>query len=78
MSELSFKLRKIGCRCVLDDGCKKLVRCSLPIAYLNRFRSLNNKSSDNVAIKESDIVGVPQGGLQSRSVCYHEYGLRVG
>ena len=31
VSELSAKLRKIGRRCVLDDGCKVLVRCSLPI-----------------------------------------------
>ena len=31
VSELSAKLRKIGCRCVLDDGRKELVRYSLPI-----------------------------------------------
>ena len=76
--ELSAKLRKIGCRCVLDDGRKKSVHCLLPIACSNRFCSLNNESSDNVAIKVSDFVGVPQGGLQSRSACLHEYGLRGG
>ena len=32
VSELSAKLRKIGCRRVLDDGRKELVRCWLPIA----------------------------------------------
>ena len=37
VSELSAKLRKIGCRCVLDDGRKGLVRCSLPIACSNSF-----------------------------------------
>ena len=31
VSELSAKLRKIGRRCVPDDGCKVLVHCSLPI-----------------------------------------------
>ena len=51
------------------------MHCSLPIAC---FRSLNNQSSDNVAIKEGDFVGVPQGGLQSRSACLCEYGIRVG
>ena len=49
VSELSAKLRKIGCRCVLDDGRKELVRCSLPIACSNRFRSLKN---DDVMIKK--------------------------
>ena len=48
VSELSAKLRKIGCRCVLDDGCKALVHCSLPIACSNRFRSLKD---DDVMIK---------------------------
>ena len=33
VSEISAKLRKIGRRCVLDDGRKDLVRCSLPIAH---------------------------------------------
>ena len=60
VSELSAKLRKIGCRCILDDGHKKSVRCSLCIACSNHFRSLNNESNDNVAIKESDFVGVPR------------------
>ena len=27
MSELSAKRRKIGCMCILDDGCKELVCC---------------------------------------------------
>ena len=31
-----------------------------------------------MAIKESDFVGVPQGGLESRSACLREYGIRVG
>ena len=75
VSELSAKLRKIGCRCVLDDGRKELVRCSLPIACSNRFRSLKD---DDVTIKKRDCVGVPQGGLQSRSAYNREYGLRVG
>ena len=75
MSELSAKLRKIGCRCVLDDGRKELVRCSLPITCSNCFRSLKN---DDVTIKKRDCVGVPQGGLQSRNVYHREYGLRVG
>ena len=74
MSEVSAKLRKIGCRCYLDDGCKELVRCSLPIAYSNRFHNLN----DDVTIKKRDCVGVPQGGLPSCSACHREYGLRVG
>ena len=39
VSELSAKLRKIGCWCVLDDGRKTLVRCSLPIACSNHFRN---------------------------------------
>ena len=38
VSELSAKLRKIGCRCVLDDGRKELcvARCPLraPIAFV--------------------------------------------
>ena len=75
MSELSAKLRKIRCTCVLDDGRKELVRCSLPIACSNRFRSLKN---DDVTIKKRDCVGVPQGGLQSRSAYHCEYGLQVG
>ena len=75
VSELSVKLRKIGCRCVLDDGRKELVRCSLPIACSNRFRSLKN---DDVTIKKRDCVGVPQGVLQPRSAYNREYGLRVG
>ena len=75
VSELSAKLRKIGCRCILDDGCKELVRCSLPIACSNRFRSLKD---DDVTIKKRDCVGVPQGGLQSRSAYHREYGLQVG
>ena len=74
VSELSAKLRKIGCRCILDDGRKELVRCSLPIACSNRFRSLKN---DDVTIKKRDCVGVPQGGLQSHSAYHREYGLRV-
>ena len=41
----------------------------------NHFRSLKN---DDVTIKKCDCVGVPQGGLQSRSACHREYGLRVG
>ena len=73
VSELTAKLRKIGCRCVLDDGHKALVRCSLPIACSNRFRSLKN----DVTIKNSDCVGVPQGGLQSCSACHREYGLQI-
>ena len=75
VSELSAKLRKIGCRCVLDDGCKALVRCSLPIACSNRFRSLKD---DDVTIKKRDCVGVPQGGLQSHRTYHRKYGLRVG
>ena len=59
-------------RCVLDDGCKELVRCSLPIARSNCFRSLKNV---DVTIKKRDCVGVPQGGLQSRSAYHREYGL---
>ena len=55
VSELSA--RKIGCRCVLDDGRKELVRCSLPIACSNRVRSLKD---DGVTIKKRDCVGVPQ------------------
>ena len=55
VSEFSAKFRKIGCRCVLDDGRKELVRCSLPIACSNRFRSLKN---DDVTIKKRDCVGV--------------------
>ena len=47
-SELSAKLRKIGCRCVLDNGRKELVHCSLPIACFNLFRTLKN---DHVTIK---------------------------
>ena len=74
VSELSAKLRKIGCRYVLDDGRKELVHCSLPITCFNRFRSLKN----DVTIKKRDCVGVPQGGLQSRSAYHREYGLRVG
>ena len=74
MSELSTKLRKIGCRCVLDDGRKELVRCSLPIACSNHFRSLKN---DDVTIKKRDCVGVPQGGLQSHSAYHREYGSRL-
>ena len=74
VSELSAKLRKIGCRCVLDDGRKELVRCSLPIACSNRFRSLKN----DVTIKKRDCAGVPQGGLQSHCAYHREYGLRVG
>ena len=75
VSELSAKLRKIGCRCVLDDGRKELVRYSLPIACSNRFHSLKD---DDVTIKKRDCVEVPQGGLQSRSAYHREYGLRVG
>ena len=75
VSEFSAKLRKIGCRCVLEDGRKELVRCSLPIACSNRFRSLKN---DDVTIKKHDWVGVPQGGFQSRSAYHREYWLRVG
>ena len=75
VSELSAKLRKIGCRCVLDDGRKELVRCSLPNACSNGFRSLKD---DDVTIKKRDCVRVPQGGLQSRSAYHREYGLRVG
>ena len=60
--------------CVLDDGRKELMRYSLPIACSDRFRSLKN---DNVTIKKRDFVGVPQGGLQSRSAYHREYGLRV-
>ena len=71
----SAKLRKIGCRCVLDDERKALVRCSLPIAFSNRFHSLKD---DDVTIKKRDCVGDPQGGLQSRSAYHREYGLRVG
>ena len=74
VSELSTTLRKIGFRCILDDGRKELVRCSLPIACSNRFCSLKN---DDVTIKKRDWMGVPQGGLQSRSACHREYGLRV-
>ena len=33
VSELSAKLRKIGLNCIIDVGCKRLVCCSLPIAY---------------------------------------------
>ena len=73
VSELFAKLRKIGCRCVLDDGRKELVHCSLPIACSKRFRSLKN---DDVT-KKRDCVGVPQSGLQSRSAYHREYGLRV-
>ena len=75
VSELPAKLRKIGCMCVLDDGRKELVHCSLPIACSNRFRSLKN---DDATIKKRDCVGVPQGGAQSCSACHREYGLRVG
>ena len=75
VSELSAKLRKIGCRCVLDDGRKELVHCSLPIACSNRFRSLKD---DDVTIKKCDCVGVPQGDFQYRSVNHREYGLREG
>ena len=75
VSELSAKLRKIGCRCVLDDGREELVRCSLPIACSNRFHSLKD---DDVTIKKRDCVEVLQGGLQSRSAYHREYGLRVG
>ena len=74
VSELSAKLRKTGCRCVLDNGRKELVRCSLLIACSNRFRSLKD---DDVTIKKRDCVGVPQGGLQSRSAYYCEYRLLV-
>ena len=70
VSEHSAKLRKIGCRCVLDDGLKELVRCSLPIACSNRFHSLKD---DDVTIKKRDCVEVPQGGLQSRSAYHREY-----
>ena len=37
------------------------------VAYciFNQVRSFNNKSSDNVAMKEIDFVGVLQGSLQS-------------
>ena len=55
---------------------KKSVRCSLPTACSNRFRSLNNVSSNNEAINESGFVGV--GCLQSRSACLHKYGIPVG
>ena len=43
--------------------------------YYNHFPSLNNV---DVTMKESDFMVVPQGGLQSRSTCHHEYGLHVG
>ena len=69
VSELSAELRKIGCRCLLDDGRKELVHCSLPIAYSNHFRSLYN---DEVTIKKCDCVEVLQGGLHSRSTCHRE------
>ena len=69
--ELSAKLRKIGCRCVLDDGC---MRCSLPITCSNHFRSFKD---DDVTIKKSDCVGVPQGGFRSHSAYHREYGLRI-
>ena len=75
VSKLSAKLRKIGCMCVLDDGRKELVRYWLPIACSNRFHSLKD---DDVTIKKSDCVEVPQGGLQARSAYHREYGLRVG
>ena len=74
VSELPAKLWKIRCRCVLDDGRKELVRCSLPIACSNRFRSLKD---DDVAIKKRDCAGVPQGGLQSHCAYHREYGLQV-
>ena len=74
VSELSAKLRKTGCMCVLDNGRKALVRCSLPIACSNLFRSLKD---DDVTIKKRDCVRVPQGGLQSRSAYYREYRLLV-
>ena len=51
VSELSAKLRKIGCRYVLDDGRNELFRCSLSIAFSNRFCSLKN---DDVTIKKCD------------------------
>ena len=51
------------------------MRCSLPIACSNRFRSLKN---DDVKIKKRDCAGVPQGGLQSHCAYHREYGLRVG
>ena len=66
MSELSAKLRKIGCRCVLDNGRKELVCCSLPIACSNRFRSLKN---DDVTIKKRDCMGVPSTGWFPVSQC---------
>ena len=75
VSELSAKLRKIGCRCVLDDGRKELACCLLPIACSNRFHSLKD---DDVMIKKHDCVGVPQGGLQFHCAYHREYGLRVG
>ena len=55
VSELSAKLRKLGCGCILDDGRKELVCCSLPIACSNSFRSLKN---DDAMIKKRDCVGV--------------------
>ena len=51
------------------------MRCSLPIACSNCFRSLKN---DDVTIKKRDCEGVPHGGLQSRSAYHRKYGLRVG
>ena len=56
MSELSAKLRKVGYRCVLHDGRKESVHCSLPIVCSNHFCILNN----NITIKKSDCVVVPQ------------------
>ena len=64
MSELSAKLRKIGCTCILDDGRKEFIRCTLPIACFNHFCSLKKV---DVTIKKCDCVGVAHGGLQSRS-----------
>ena len=75
MSELSAKLRKIGCRCILVDRRIKLVRCLLPIACFDHFCSLNNI---DMTIKKSDCVGVPLGSSQSCSARHCEYGLRVG
>ena len=38
----------------------------------------NNYNHNNHVEKKRDCVGVPQGGLQSRSAYHREHGLRVG
>ena len=59
VSQVSAQLRKIGCRCVLDEALRDHSRCAKParVEYVNRFDQLDQAGS-SCSDKHMDSVDV--------------------